>query len=112
MDRPKGLPRTGGGSRKGKPNKLTRDVKEMILGALSAKGGQKYLERCADENMTAFLTLVGKVLPLQLAGEGGGPLVIEVARYASDFGDQAAEATGRAVVQFKAIGDAHDPAAA
>jgi hypothetical protein len=38
----------------------------MILAALAAKGGQKYLERQADENPTAFLTLVGKILPLQV----------------------------------------------
>jgi hypothetical protein len=55
-----------GGRKAGTPNKMTADIKAMILGALQAKGGQKYLERCADENPTAFLALVGKVLPLQL----------------------------------------------
>ena len=43
---------------------LTADIKAMILGALQAKGGQAYLERCADANPTAFLALVGKILPL------------------------------------------------
>jgi hypothetical protein len=33
--------KTGGGSRKGRPNRLTADVKAMILGALQPKGGQK-----------------------------------------------------------------------
>jgi hypothetical protein len=42
--------------------------------ALEAKGGQKYLERQADENPTAFLTLVGKIIPLQVTGKDGGPL--------------------------------------
>jgi hypothetical protein len=46
----------------------------MILEALNNKGGVDYLERQADSNPTAFLTLVGKVLPLQVTGEGGGPL--------------------------------------
>jgi hypothetical protein len=55
-----------GGRKAGTPNKMTADIKAMILGALQAKGGQEYLERCADENPTAFLALVGKVLPLQL----------------------------------------------
>jgi hypothetical protein len=83
-----GRTRTSGqGRRKGVPNKLTRDVKEMILGALSAKGGQKYLERCAEENMAAFLTLVGKVLPLQLAAEGGGPLTITLIGYGRQEGN-------------------------
>src|SRR5262244_3736682 len=63
-----------GGRKKGTPNKLTADIKSMILGALQAKGGQKYLEKQADENPTAFLTLVGKILPLQVTGKDGGPI--------------------------------------
>ena len=63
-----------GGRQKGTPNKLTADVKEMILGALHEVGGMAYLARQADENPTAFLTLVGKVLPLQLTGKGDGPI--------------------------------------
>lgn len=35
--------KTGGGSRKGKPNKLTADVKAMILAALDKAGGTQYL---------------------------------------------------------------------
>ena len=46
----------------------------MILAALAAKGGQKYLEKQADENPTAFLTLVGKIIPLQVTGKDGGPI--------------------------------------
>ena len=63
-----------GGRKKGTPNKLSGEVKEMILGALEDVGGQAYLARQADENPTAFLTLVGKVLPLQLTGKGDGPI--------------------------------------
>ena len=33
----------------------------MILGALDDAGGQAYLMRQAEENPTAFLTLIGKV---------------------------------------------------
>jgi hypothetical protein len=44
-------------------------VKEMIVEALHNKGGVEYLERQAEANPTAFLTLVGKVLPLQVAGD-------------------------------------------
>ena len=42
MARSKGMTKTGG-RRKGTPNKLTVDLKEMILGALNAKGGQRSL---------------------------------------------------------------------
>lgn len=74
--RPKGLPKTGGGSRKGKPNKITKALKDMILGALDDAGGQAYLVEQANKNPAAFLTLVGKVLPMQVTGENGGPVLI------------------------------------
>ena len=69
----RGQPKTGG-RRKGTPNKLNADVKAMILAALAAKGGQKYLEKQADANPTAFLTLVGKIIPLQATGKDCGPI--------------------------------------
>lgn len=65
------------GKAKGTPNKLTRDVKEMILTALSDVGGAKYLARQAEQNPVAFMGLVGKVLPLQLAGHDGGALIVD-----------------------------------
>ena len=58
--------KTGGGSRKGIPNKINAELKEMILGALDDAGGQTYLAQQARENPTAFLTLLGKVLPMSL----------------------------------------------
>jgi hypothetical protein len=59
---------TNRGRPKGSPNKLNASVKAMILGALNDVGGQKYLARCAIRQPGAFLVLVGKVLPLQIAG--------------------------------------------
>jgi len=61
----------GPGRPKGVPNKTTTALKEMILEALNNKGGIAYLEGQADENPTAFLTLIGKVLPLQVGGVDG-----------------------------------------
>jgi hypothetical protein len=70
----------GGNAGKGRPvgvpNKITKDLKDMILGALSDVGGQKYLAAQAEKNPGAFLTLVGKVLPTQVTGEAGGPVII------------------------------------
>lgn len=63
-----------GGRRKGTPNKLTGDLKEMILSALDQKGGVSYLMKQADDNPNAFLTLVGKVLPMTVAGDPDAPL--------------------------------------
>lgn len=58
-----------GGRQKGTPNKVTGALKDMILQALHNKGGVEYLEQQADDNPTAFLGLVGKVLPLQVNAE-------------------------------------------
>jgi hypothetical protein len=55
-----------GGRAKGVTNKFTGQLKDMILGALDEAGGAAYLVKQAGENPTAFLTLVGKVLPLQV----------------------------------------------
>ena len=54
----------------------------MILQALDDKGGPEYLARQADENPAAFMTLLGKVLPLQVSGQDGGPLVVEIVKFA------------------------------
>jgi len=64
----KGGKREGAGRPKGSPNRTTTQVKDMILEALDGAGGVDYLQEQARDNPTAFLTLVGKVLPLQLAG--------------------------------------------
>lgn len=69
-----------GGRVKGTPNKMTGAIKDMILQALNeahVDGGAGYLKEQAEKNPTAFLTLVGKVLPLQLTGDGGGPIRFE-----------------------------------
>jgi len=55
--------KTGGGSRKGIQNKATKEIKDMINGALNAVGGEKYLIRQAEENPVAFMTLIGKIIP-------------------------------------------------
>jgi hypothetical protein len=64
-----GHPKTGGRKR-GTRNKMTRALKDMILHALDDAGGPRYLAEQATKNPAAFLTLLGKVLPLTLAGEG------------------------------------------
>ena len=70
----------GPGRPKGSVNKTTGAIKDMILAALDAAGGEgggiAYLTRQAEENPVAFMGLVGKVLPMQITGEGGGPLAI------------------------------------
>jgi hypothetical protein len=51
------------GRKKGSVNKINKEVKDMIRGALDDAGGQKYLAAQAIENPKAFLTLLGRILP-------------------------------------------------
>ena len=74
------------GRPKGSRNKMTRALKDMILQALDDAGGQAYLVEQAGKNPAAFLTLLGKVLPLQVAGSESGPIEISVVRYDVDTG--------------------------
>ncbi len=70
------LTNAGKGRPKGVPNKTTTKIKDMITQALDDAGGVQYLVKQARENPAAFMTLVGKVLPMQLTGDGGGPVQV------------------------------------
>ena len=72
------LGRKTGGRQPGSLNKMSGDIKTMVVGALAGVGGTEYLMRQAEENPAAFMSLVGRVLPLQVTGNGGGALRIEV----------------------------------
>jgi hypothetical protein len=66
---------------KGRPkgargNKISGALKELIIGALADAGEVNYLHCQADENPVAFMTLLGKVLPLQVKGDPIEPLVV------------------------------------
>jgi hypothetical protein len=62
--------KAGPGRPKGSQNKTTKCLKDMILGALDAAGGEDYLQRQADENPGPFMALIGKVLPSTMAITG------------------------------------------
>jgi hypothetical protein len=78
--------RKTGGRQKGTPNKMGPALKQSILDAaeeagqsLNKGGTVGYLRWAAIEYPAAFLGLMGKVLPMTIAGEGeNGGLVIEV----------------------------------
>ena len=71
-----------GGRKKGVPNKTTQLLKDAILEAAEKAGdaatpaGQKkagligYLKQQAKDNPGPFMSLRGKVLPLQIANDG------------------------------------------
>ena len=58
------------------PNKVTGELKAMILEALDQAGGVNYLLGCAlnEKTQGAFLSLIGKVLPMTIAGDQSNPL--------------------------------------
>lgn len=62
------------GRPKGSPNRVPKLLREMIISALDKAGGEDYLERQARDNPTAFMTLIGKVLPMQVTGANDGPV--------------------------------------
>lgn len=70
----------GPGRPKGVPNKTTALLKDAILEAAEKAGGKGglvgYLTTQAMENPQSFMPLLGKVLPMQVTGEDGGPLQV------------------------------------
>lgn len=74
----------GKGRPKGSPNKTTALLKDAILEAARQAGQEfggeekdgliSYLKLQAMENPVSFNTLLGKVLPMQVTGEDGGPV--------------------------------------
>lgn len=79
-------PAAGKGRPKGTPNKTTTALKEAILAAAAEHGEddagkdglQGYLRKVAREDVKAFTGLLGKVLPLQVTGDGGAPIGLKV----------------------------------
>lgn len=80
--KPKGAIKTGG-RRKGTPNKMTAQLKEMILEAAELAGDDmggggtvKYLRMQAVLQPAAFMSLLGRVLPMQISGDEENPVVM------------------------------------
>ena len=79
-------PQLTGGSRKGKPNRVTKELKEMILTALDGAGGVEYLQGQAKDNPVAFLTLIGKVLPLTVKHSGEVGMTVTISQGMANVG--------------------------
>lgn len=69
--------RPGAGRKPGVPNKITTELKQAILQAAEeahSDGVVGYLKTVAMTNSSAFVSLLGKVLPMQVTGEDGGAI--------------------------------------
>ena len=55
----------------GVPNKINRDVKEMMFEALNRVGGAKYLAARAIDTPASFMALLGKIMPSVVVGGEG-----------------------------------------
>jgi hypothetical protein len=81
ITRKNGLPSRGPGRPKGSPNKTTQAAKDAIATAASELGGAERMVKWVKEdplNERVFWgTIYPKLLPLQVSGEGGGPLQFE-----------------------------------
>ena len=77
----KGKPKTGGRQR-GTVNKTTALLKDAVLQAAEAAGDKEgmvgYLTTQAKQNPTAFMSLLGRVLPIQNAANDDDGIKIEV----------------------------------
>jgi hypothetical protein len=74
------LKTAGPGRPKGTPNRTTVILKDALILAAKGAGGKVglvgYLQTQAIQNPGPFMALLGKVLPLQVTGADGGPVVI------------------------------------
>lgn len=70
----KGEKRPGQGRPKGVLNKNNQQIRDMIVQALDGLGGVEYLQRTAESHPAAFLSLIGKTMPLQVTGDPNSPL--------------------------------------
>lgn len=76
------------GRPKGSLNKIGKAAKDAIAEAAEMLGGVNRLVEWAQEapeNERAFwATVYPKLLPLQVSGEDGGPVAIQIVRYADN----------------------------
>lgn len=57
------------GRKKGVPNKLSRQAKELVLAALDEVGGKDWLVALAREEPRAFAALIQKLVPQEIAAK-------------------------------------------
>lgn len=59
-------PAAGKGRPKGATNKVTKTIREAIEASFDKVGGSDYLARMAEDQPSAYMALLGKVLPAHM----------------------------------------------
>lgn len=70
--------RPGAGRPKGSLDKGNAALRLMILDSLDEVGGVTYLKDVAKTHPSAYLSLIAKVLPMEVTGVDGGPLKVSL----------------------------------
>jgi len=73
----KGEKRPNQGRPKGVLNKNNQQIRDIIVQTLDNLGGTEYLMEVARSHPAAFMSLIGKTMPLQVVGDKENPLKLE-----------------------------------
>jgi hypothetical protein len=65
------------GRKKGVPNRLTTAAREAFQMAFEGLGGVPALTQWAQENPTDFYKLFARLIPVEVTGKDGGPVVFQ-----------------------------------
>jgi len=68
----------GSGRKPGSKNKDTETIRIAVMRSFESVGGWKYLEEMARIQPTAYMTLLGKILPHELAASDSASLRHEI----------------------------------
>ncbi len=65
----------GSGRKKGSKNKITANVKNMLLEALDADGGGvEYFKKQKEENPVSFNALISRIIPREIQADVSGSM--------------------------------------
>lgn len=93
------------------PNKATMLLKDALLLAATEAGGKEglvgYLKMQAIKNPGPFMAQLGKILPLQITGADGGPVLIVtgVQRISDEVQERMGDEAGVPMLTLKARDD-------
>ncbi len=67
----------------GAKNKVPQLAKENIAAVFVRLGGTAQMAKWAKENQTEFYKIYARLLPVQVGGDPGSPIIVEVVKLAN-----------------------------